>query len=161
MQKEEKTVERKKYLVIVEKRYIARIFDKLLAEMENEGVLNADIDVIPANNHVVNTNSRFGIMVGEGCEVGALELKDRVVPENYKLVTSAHMDAIGSIALMLVQQNNYDVVVNACDIDAEGDLKFRYMIESLGLDKCEQRRMVIAYLTENNISNALHNLIIS
>ena len=145
------------YLMITEKLYIARMFEKVLTRMENEAPLSFDIDIVPANNHVYNNRSMVTLSIDSECNSNELRIGNRTI-HGYTVVTSGYMDGVTPMVKMMLEQNNYDAIVNACSPNVEGDLKFKYMLASLGIDTYPIRRLNVDYFTEDVIERELNRL---
>lgn len=147
---------KKRYLIITEKPSIAKHLRDIYAKMEDKA--NFEADIVPANNHVVNINDK--VLVHDSSRemvmtLPVLRLKNRDVNEDFRVDAEGMWAGNGRRIADLVNRNRYDAIVNACDNDEEGELKFRYVIESIGLEDFETRKLEMYSLTEAEIVEGL------
>jgi DNA topoisomerase IA len=147
---------KKRYLIIAEKPSVAKYLRDIYAKMGDQA--NFDADIVPANNHVFNINDR--LLVNDDnrnaiLSLPVLRLKDHIINEDFRVDTEGMWAGNGRRIASLVNRNQYDVIVNACDQDEEGELTFQYVIESMGLENFETRRLILSNLYEANVVDAL------
>ena len=138
----------KKYLIIVEKNYIKKRFKEIFESIKSE--LSFDIDIAVANNHILNLDSHI-IYDLKDIEHTEVVIGDRKYPKNYRLICNGPYEDFGNIITKLVNENHYDAIVNACDVDDCGNMIFNYVIYSLGLGSYETKRMDYVDITDKTI----------
>lgn len=166
--------EGKRYLVIAEKPYIAREIEKVYEKIRNE--LNFDADFASANCHIVDayntcTHSAGGKVLdlvngdtweNEDGSVGVVKkfaLKTKEVGDQYRVLKGCGYEKkMSEMIRSLVADNQYDAIVNACDTCKEGELKFFYTLESLGLERYEKKGMHLDWYSDEKIEEELRVL---
>ena len=150
---------KKRYLIITEKPSVAKCLRDVYAKMGT--AVNFEADIVPANNHVVNTNNNMLVNKYNRANIVTLpilRLKNRPVDENFRVDADGMWAGFGRRIADLISKNQYDAIVNACDDDEEGELEFQYVIESMGLEKCETKRLAMNSYFEADLMNALMRL---
>ena len=160
-----------RYLIIADKPYITNEIRKVYEEMKDD--LQFAADFASANCHVVDAFNTCPLTaVGkvlnlvdgdswtdEDGNVGVVEefeLKHVKVGKQYRVIRDGtYGKNMSENILELVKNNNYDAIVNACDSAVEGNLRFWYTIESIGLDKHETKRMYLLGFCLNNLEDEL------
>lgn len=164
-------MERKRYLIITEKPWWAKQIKDVYDAMGDKTLFDADF--ASANCHVVdvlNTCDHFAggkildlvngdTWIDEDGNVGVVEkfcLKNREVSDEFRVLRGGTYEKNMSENIRnLVTNNHYDAIVNACEACEEGNLKFQYAIESLGLEKFTTKRMYLFGPCMNNIEDEL------
>lgn len=144
--------ERKRYLIIAAKPSAAKNIRDAYVSIGDDAKFDADI--VPANNCVINVNDRLLVHDDNREELMAmdvLKLKDRDIDLNFRVVTEEPWNKFGNRITHLVNTNQYDAIVNACDQNEEGELMFQYTIESLGLDRFETKRLPIGSFVGSDV----------
>lgn len=152
---------RKKFLMIVEKPSIRRLIERVYESMIDSA--NYDLDVAVANNFVFDINDKFIVREDNFDEMNQhlpLQLKSRQADECFRLITSDDEGIKGrnERIFSLVNTNHYDAILNACDMDEPGDLIFVYTIESLGLDEYPTIRFITNSLSDAYLTDRLLDL---
>lgn len=149
-------MERKRYLIFVEKPSIAKMVLEAYEHMGNKAKFDADI--VPMHNHVENIQtscldkqslSKFTSFTLQGMDVS-----DKFVVYDYGNSQIQFAEDIKS----LVAKNHYDAIVNACAPDEEGDLEFQYTIEHLNLAEFATKRLYLWGYCLNNLADELMTL---
>ena len=150
---------KKRYLIITEKPGAAKCMRDVFAKMGSE--VNFEADIVPANNHVININDNVLVHDNNRAYIMALpilRLKNRTVDENFRVDADGLWAGCGRRIADLIGRNQYDAIVNACDDDEEGELKFQYVVESMGLEKFETRRLMMRSYFEADLIEGLMRL---
>ena len=153
----------KRYLVIVEKPYTKKLFKGAYENIKDKLDYVADFALV--DNFVVDTSSE---KVKEMFPKEQYEeflkwetpvLKNTDVGSGFRIsCKDSYYDKCREHIMNLFTDNDYDVIINACDPDECGDISFQYTIEGLSLDICKQKRLYWYSLEEKDIEKILLSL---
>lgn len=128
---------KRKYLMIVEKMSAKDWFEQVFRLVKEE--VNFDLDIAVANNHILDTsNEVYQLDEKEISKMRPLKL-NRYVDPKYKVVATDFYTQNTQKIKNLLENNNYDIVLNGCDPDEEGKLIFEYTVLTTGLDNYKQQ----------------------
>ena len=147
---------KRKCLIVVEKPSILNMVKKVYEELGAAADFVADFAVI--NCHVENLKTTK-IPANELSDFTPLTLQKSKVSSEY--IIHADNDMMlkrGEAIVKMVRENNYDVIVNACDPDDCGELSFKYMLESLNLTRRHTEQIFLFDLTDSLIESELLTL---
>ena len=144
-----------KYLVVVEKPYIKKLFENVFESIRT--IVNFEIDIVVANNHILDLNSHI-IYDLNGVNHERLVLGGQLFPDNYRLICDEVYRDYGDAILWKVENNSYDAIINMCDPDEVGDMIFRFTLESLNLNHFKTGRILCRDLTDSTIRDSLFTI---
>lgn len=149
---------KKLYLVIVEKPYILKRFEKVYKAIWKK--LNCELDFALANNHVFDMRLESFQKISDQIRKDAVpfSLNGKPVEEHFLLGGGEFRDKCGEKIRQMVQEETYDGIVNSLDPDEAGNLSFRYLLDSLHLEGYRVVKFHMNSYSEEEIQEALVNL---
>lgn len=145
----------KRHLIITEKKSIKELIEE--AYENNKSSLDFIADVTYMANPVAHISDKVFRIDPTGGVWEKLELKATEVPEGYYVANTKFSPVQIEEITSLIQANDYDLIINACDPGLYGQFAYMYTKEKVGFSTPD-KRMWHMDLTENEIIRALQHL---
>jgi hypothetical protein len=145
----------KRYLIIAEKKSIREPIQE--ACDKHKGLLDFVADVTYMANPVAHISDKVFSIDPTAGVWEKLELKTTEVPEGYYVANTKFTPVQVNEITSLIQANDYDLIINACDNGLYGQFAYLYTKEKVGFS-IPDKRMWHMDLTENGIIRALQQL---
>jgi len=150
-----------KVLIIAEKPSVATDLARSLAKAPGMTAFTKEKDYFENETHIISS------AVGHLLELKMPEVNGKkigwgfttlpIIPEEFELQPIESSADRYKALLRLMKRKDVDGVINACDAGREGELIFRYLVESAGVKKPIQR-MWMQSMTNNAILDAFKKL---
>jgi len=142
----------KKYLFIVEKPSIQKIIEKVYEE--NKTSLGYLADFVSSTKPVSHISDKIRIIDVTNPIWEKLVLKNIEIQEGYYIVNSEFASKKNKEIRALINSNDYDIIVNACDPGLYGQLSYEHVKEDIGFSMPE-KRMWFTDLTDESVLKSL------
>lgn len=147
---------RKRYLLIVENKYVAA---KIMHAYERVfGQLNFDFDITHINCGVQDISNGFAWIAEdeEKIRFDITRIGNTPLPSHWKIVTNKYTLVNTHLARMLLRQHRYDMMVNCCGPDERWNIAFNYMLYKLDVYLPNKRRLpMTSTMDEKTIGSLL------
>ena len=145
-----------KALIIAEKPSVASDLARALGGFKKDG------DHFESDRYVIS--SALGHLV-ELCLPSKLDVKRGkwsfanlpIIPDEFELKPIEKTKARFNMLKRLMQRNDVDLLINACDAGREGELIFRYLLKLSGVEK-PVKRLWLQSMTADSIRSAFDHL---
>ena len=139
----------KKVLILTEKRSVSSHISKALKNVSD------DITITEIGGHIYTTDEPFVVPYCEMKSLKALMLKN--YEKGYIRGEPLIKENIKKIERML-SENNFDIIVNACDNDKNGKALFSFACDLLNISEQDTVSIELSDLQENYIYNQYLNV---